>query len=504
MSLDSSGDKWARPEDWEAHRETIKGLYWDQSLGLQEVMEIMQQNHQFFATRRMYKSRFKAWGLNKYREMQIRRPKRITTGQGPTESSNVTIHVTQDGSVGPVKAKRSARRETRPEDVRIVKLGFAGNRGYLSGTTAQVRRGGSSTRAPSTSTTSLPSILRAPDVLRLPEECIRAVLDYTHNRLETRAWSFSDDNAEQTGVSEWFNKAVVAKETIQRGNIQAGFRMLQICFQQYQLLALDGRPELFQKTLGLAFILLEVGSDLAESFIRYTASLCSIVLGGNHPLSRIWRALRASGIPGLRRYAMAILQAQCGILMNHLGPRNKFLAVMNLETARSYHRFGVIQMSTAKELIQSLVDDMMADISYWTMDFVLWSKIELASTYVQDENFAEADGVLLYIGNCLAATPADGFDLWNKTQYYWLKARVMDGLGLHSEATEMHQARLNVCLEEVGPEHRHTMRALGDLENYYRKVGDVEAAEKLKLDFETKWDRICEREASPSEVPVEV
>ncbi|KAI1849478.1 hypothetical protein JX266_004973 [Neoarthrinium moseri] len=368
---------WAESADWQAHRDIFTRLYWDQDLSLTQVMDIMEQKHQFFAT--------------------------------------------------------------------------------------------------------------------LPEECMRAITDFTRNRFDSQDRSFYV--VVDSEPTNWANQALVAKEAIQRGNVQAGFRMLHICAEQYKLLALEGHPELVQKTLGVAFYLLEIGSDLFEAFMRYTASICSAVLGQNHPLSRLWYALWRSGVRGIQDNAMAVMKAQCDVFTEHLGSRNKWLACIYLEVARSYHRFKLIPVTEAEAMIEETSHLIASDIQYWHMDYYLWARLELASTYVQERDFHKADAVLRQVGHALSEGTS-GIDLWTKMQYYVLSARTMEGLGSLEEATKMHRGRLEVCLADVGPEHRHTARALGELERHYRNVGNVGAAEELQREFEATWDSICQREAS--------
>lgn len=40
--------RWASPQDWAAQKQTIIGLYQDKEL--EEVMEMMEQDHNFFST----------------------------------------------------------------------------------------------------------------------------------------------------------------------------------------------------------------------------------------------------------------------------------------------------------------------------------------------------------------------------------------------------------------------------------------------------------------------
>jgi hypothetical protein len=50
MAATTSQEKYAAPEDWEAYKETICDIYWDQSKTLKELSEIMIRDHGFYAT----------------------------------------------------------------------------------------------------------------------------------------------------------------------------------------------------------------------------------------------------------------------------------------------------------------------------------------------------------------------------------------------------------------------------------------------------------------------
>ena len=50
MAYESPQHHWATQDDWDAHRETISRLYWDESRPLPEVMDIMRSRHDFHAT----------------------------------------------------------------------------------------------------------------------------------------------------------------------------------------------------------------------------------------------------------------------------------------------------------------------------------------------------------------------------------------------------------------------------------------------------------------------
>lgn len=55
--------RYATEDDWRGHKDRISALY--QTNRLKDVITVMETQHQFFATERMYKARFKEWGIEK-------------------------------------------------------------------------------------------------------------------------------------------------------------------------------------------------------------------------------------------------------------------------------------------------------------------------------------------------------------------------------------------------------------------------------------------------------
>ncbi|KAK0114782.1 hypothetical protein ONS95_014264 [Cadophora gregata] len=51
--------------DWDAHKNQIKSLYLEGQKNLQETMEIMKDQHDFDASKKLYKEKFKQWGWQK-------------------------------------------------------------------------------------------------------------------------------------------------------------------------------------------------------------------------------------------------------------------------------------------------------------------------------------------------------------------------------------------------------------------------------------------------------
>ncbi|KAK3943983.1 Clr5 domain-containing protein [Diplogelasinospora grovesii] len=68
----SSVRSYALQSDWDVHRQTIERLYRDERRTLSVVMAVMETEHNFIATAKMYKLQIKKWKLEKnYKEHEV-------------------------------------------------------------------------------------------------------------------------------------------------------------------------------------------------------------------------------------------------------------------------------------------------------------------------------------------------------------------------------------------------------------------------------------------------
>ncbi|KAK4041499.1 hypothetical protein C8A01DRAFT_45350 [Parachaetomium inaequale] len=92
--------------DWESRKQIIRGLYMDQNMILNEVIDIMITKYKFKATARMYKGQFAKWKWTKYNKSgkpgsikptksRIAKKKSLTARKPPTQTGRVW-KLTQD------------------------------------------------------------------------------------------------------------------------------------------------------------------------------------------------------------------------------------------------------------------------------------------------------------------------------------------------------------------------------------------------------------------------
>ncbi|TGJ81127.1 hypothetical protein E0Z10_g7634 [Xylaria hypoxylon] len=84
--LNQTSIPWAQEEDWVKHRTTITELYMKQRRKLEDVKRTMAEEYGFYATLRMYKTRFKKWGLAKNKK-----PKPVFFKSSDSECADVPV-----------------------------------------------------------------------------------------------------------------------------------------------------------------------------------------------------------------------------------------------------------------------------------------------------------------------------------------------------------------------------------------------------------------------------
>ncbi|TDZ21128.1 hypothetical protein Cob_v005793 [Colletotrichum orbiculare MAFF 240422] len=72
VSTQTRGKIYATQDRWDLYRLLITRLYREEKKPLREVQIIMEQQHSFLATERMFKTRIKRWGLDKkFKEPEV-------------------------------------------------------------------------------------------------------------------------------------------------------------------------------------------------------------------------------------------------------------------------------------------------------------------------------------------------------------------------------------------------------------------------------------------------
>lgn len=81
-------------EQWETNKEFLRQLYIIQEMTLKDLMAIMRNQRSFYATAKMYKSRFSRWGFVKHNSLKDMEKvaRRIVQGGNTNPNATFTIN----------------------------------------------------------------------------------------------------------------------------------------------------------------------------------------------------------------------------------------------------------------------------------------------------------------------------------------------------------------------------------------------------------------------------
>ncbi|KAI1334727.1 Clr5 domain-containing protein [Xylariaceae sp. FL0016] len=270
-SAPSQPKGWATAEAWAKHRAIIRTLYLDQRKSLKEVKQIMEVDHDFHATEKMYKYHFNKWGLQK--NVKHRQSSEQSRRAAAGKSMKPFVHEWKLNKGGDEATSVLASSRS---------LMVSATRG--SGTILRVP-----TRTPSPAPR-IPMRLDVPDILRLPEECLHIIQEYTRGFHDSPL--IKDRDAAPPLLLQWPTHMARAATTIRLGSIHHGFRLISVCFQEYRDLMLIHNPLFVIYTFLALYGLLSTGAGLTTSLLNYAVEMSRVLLGPRHPLHLLFIKLR--------------------------------------------------------------------------------------------------------------------------------------------------------------------------------------------------------------------
>ncbi|ETS73273.1 hypothetical protein PFICI_14878 [Pestalotiopsis fici W106-1] len=485
------GGTWATPHDWATHRTTITALYEGQNMTLKKIMQTMEADHKFFATERMYKSRLKQWGLRKnyryeevneiIRQQQSTRPATATGARSsgaPVAAAGSRIRKgtgrrvrpyrkQPDNTPAPIIVRYGQQRVRRPSAVSVLQRLTPPPTGI-------------GCRAPSPPGSPEISILfplTPPADLYYPEECSFHIQRYCAGAFEKGIWALETPGWMNTNrsVVDWFNRMALARGALSGGRTQQGFKLLQLCFDEYKDMILTQDPRLMLYTTVSLFLLVGY-PEVVSMLMKYITRLSKILQGPFHPLHQIMAALDQMGLEKMQDNARLIFDAQIAEFARYLPPENEVLQSMAVFSIRNLAVTGLIDTDVAQAKLLALPRS--ADngrISMATAQVLM-----MGGRYKEARQVVEE---LLASGTNRSRTLAGAFDtLFLICRYEGEEQTIRDASN----------RRINFCLETFGTDNDWTVDACNDYETYLREIGDVEGASKVFSSFGVNMERLTE------------
>ncbi|KAB5559588.1 hypothetical protein GE09DRAFT_1057328 [Coniochaeta sp. 2T2.1] len=305
--------KWAAEDDWERHKATITTMY--ETMTLAELKDYMEVNHGLSATNKMYKTRFKRWGLWKYTRAadipQILKAKTERVAeQKPTEVYLNGKRVDLDKVERYLRRRGSIRRQVEAGNLRSATPASPSSSLSLVSPVSPISPIYPTSPVYLTSPIgpTSPTYLSPPPTIRVPEDTYRAIRDYYDGSFAGGRWvsvSASDQRvflSTRTGLQDG---SMRIKEFHQRFRLAfrllqtpaqtgpEGMKMTRVCFAELPDVLAGEDPTMLYCILDLLRRLRASGMDfLAQQLLQYLDGLSATRPDGHrHPMARVWRNL---------------------------------------------------------------------------------------------------------------------------------------------------------------------------------------------------------------------
>lgn len=271
---------------------------------------------------KMYKHRFKRWGLRKNLSAAEAREVTDLAAQGQTQ-----LPIIGGRQLGSRRLKASVRQANGCRELLETQLA--------------------------------PRYFAAPDKLHIPESALWQVSRYSQVAFETQLWDISNLEDLLGETSAWGLNLRATAQLVSKSRNVDGFRLLDKCCADVGALLLrQETPLIWSIYLGVLELGEAADDTLALSFIRFVGGMCSIMLGSSHPLTQLCRRIQSMGVEQAKLSASPILRAQLDVLCGRCGPGSSSLASKRVTMMQWLSLLDLVSSSSCFEEAQAIVQDL--------------------------------------------------------------------------------------------------------------------------------------------------
>ncbi|KAM7191721.1 Clr5 domain containing protein, partial [Naviculisporaceae sp. PSN 640] len=273
--------KWATPDEWTAVKPVIRKMYLEDNVPLKDVMSIMETQHGFHGTIKMYKNKLNEWGFFKtFKPREVLDALRALETRKASGEDHPTINMR--GTEIDIAWMKDYMKRNRKRINKIVRSQAAS-----SGSSA-----GNSPPPPP------PRTLATTGAIRLTEELLATMNLYVDNAMSCGLWyidqiGFYRSRKGNTGtyfLYDFWDRLDEASTAMAKSQQIDLIDLLNPAFSRLNDIVREEDPRSFPFLLGCFEVLrLRGRSDLIETFLKYIWQLSATILGPTYPHSRIWR-----------------------------------------------------------------------------------------------------------------------------------------------------------------------------------------------------------------------
>ncbi|KAM0438975.1 hypothetical protein ACHAPT_001736 [Fusarium lateritium] len=309
--------------EWEKKRPIITRLYQEEKRPLKEVMGVLQREHGFTATVKMYKSRIWKWGLDK-----------------KLKSDEVLAILI-------IKTERDAQGKASEFTIRGQKVDLDNINRYIRrnpGLVARFRAGELpnvnthievNCRTPSPAPS--PSLPPPPETLRV-EQLLGLFRNYVDASFSSGAWKHEHNvscvsRKTKDRGNELFERVMTLFALVNRSQWRLDdvsiTQLLSPAFESLRVLIGSESPIFVVRTICLVWYLnRHHQKDLTKLVMSYVAGMVPVILGQNHPMTRIWRILGSEEFSEFYELATRLYASLGPDLEERIGPANLLTTIL--------------------------------------------------------------------------------------------------------------------------------------------------------------------------------
>jgi hypothetical protein len=464
---------------------------------------------------KMYKWRFKSWGLHK--NLNSKNATQIV--HHAFGGKAVILPIIRGRQVGPKKLK---------DYLYKIAVNWDGSAASIPTTTATTQH---CSHAASASSSFIPRSLGSGDPGRQWENNgLVEVLLCVENRMHTEGYGIAQmsqydwdgdfrldfwSDLQQAVKGLAATKEKHGEEEDRRVDHNArNFHLLDRAFGHYAAALESAWPALVWVSIHAVRELARAGPPaLAESFVRYAASLCSIKLGAHHAVTRLWVLISSMTLSQFWRVAIPLLNALFTALQTGVPREEELVRTAVLRAARGLDRVGALPFGRAAEAFQSIVDEFRGTehADDWNRhEWYLWTRWWHAQVMFEAGRLDMATTGLAALGPMIHGGYAD-FALDRivaerapVTMYYTLRGKLHERLGETELATSYYIGAYTFAKVKLGWNAKERLMGTSlELKEHYLRIGDVESANRTECEARAYWEALAGGVSPVEETKVE-
>ena len=210
--------------------------------------------------------------------------------------------------------------------------------------------------------TPIPSPIRTPQVLAIPERILRCIHDYFNGSFESGLWvkteptshcySIEEIDHEANGREELYMQCYIACSYFRRNLFhEAGQTLLVATAKIKEVLLVEDPLSILDLLELLSYIRNEKRDEIASIILRQISAMGKVLLGIEHPLSRFSEYLGCVPASDFDDVAARCMEDMTDQLKSIVGPLHRSTIYFRRAFIRQKHRGGSVRIQMLQELL---------------------------------------------------------------------------------------------------------------------------------------------------------